>query len=162
MKEFINRIVWIIVVVLALTFYKVTFSIIGIIVLFLMLAFINGRKEEKRLKKFRKKNNGKYYLWYSSNKRLKEYVEGKLKPMLGEFEIIYNNRERIESELTMEELRHLRNVSGSIKFPIVFKVGINRIYAESFFEEINEYKHSGIQAEFEKKIILKLNKLKNE
>lgn len=164
MKKIKNSIALIIVAVLLVYFYKVTLTILAIIALIIILASISAMVNEYKLKKFRSKNSGKYYLWYSSNKRLKEVIENKLKPLIDEkYELIYNNRTEIQSELTNEELRYLRNESSSIKFPIVFRIGSDRIHAESFFHEVYELKYKRINNEiFEKLIILKLNKLKNE
>lgn len=125
---------------------------------------IGERRSAYRLQKFRTKNNGKYFLWYSSNKRLKETIETKLKPLIDErYEIIYNNRSQVRSELTDEQLRYLRDESGSIKLPILFKVELHRIYAESFFNEVYDCRQKRISdQEFEKRINIKLNNLKNE
>lgn len=164
MKKIKNSIALFIVVVLLVYFYKVTLAILAIIVLIIILVSISAMMSDYKLKRFRSKNSGKYYLWYSSNKRLKEVIENKLKPLIDEkYELIYNNKTQIQSELSDEELRYLRNESSSIKFPIIFKIGSDKIHAESFFNKVYEYKHERINnEEFGKKIILKLNKLKNE
>lgn len=154
----------IIVAVVLISFYEVTLTILAIILLVIILASISELMSAYKLKRFRYKNSGKYYLWYSSNKRLREVIEKNLKPLIKEkYELIYNNKMQIKSELTDEDLRYLRNESSSLKFPIIFKIEIDKIHAESFFNEVYEYKHKRINSEeFEKNIILKLNKLKNE
>ncbi|MBL0330106.1 MAG: hypothetical protein IPP64_11975 [Bacteroidetes bacterium] len=164
MKRIVNISVILILVAAALYFYKITLSIIAIIVLLAIWDLVNQQIRDNQLKKFRTKNIGNYFFWYSSNKRIKDIIEQQLIPLIDvEYCLIYTNREKIQSDLTTDEISYLRKKSDGVKFPLMIKIGADRLYAESFFEEVMEYKQQTISKnELEKKIIRKLNSIKHE
>ena len=59
------------------------------------------------MKRFLKENEGKFYLWYSSRKELKNVIEEEMKPLLNvDYDTVYNNRNKLESNMTVEQLRY--------------------------------------------------------
>lgn len=143
---------------------KTVLTVIGAIVLLIIIicviAFLGDSLRTKRIKRFMKQNNGKYFLSYSSNKKLKQTIETDLKPLFDfDYTVIYNNRNKIESNLDEETINHLQNHSVELKLPILYKVTKEKILVNSFYEEVNEIKEKYINKEvFEKRINNKLKK----
>ena len=94
------------------------------------------------------------------NKKLKQTIETDLKPLFDfDYTVIYNNRNKIESNLDEETINHLQNHSVELKLPILYKVTKEKILVNSFYEEVNEIKEKYINKEvFEKRINNKLKK----
>lgn len=152
-----------IIIVLAVLFYKITLVILGLILLFVLALSMNSYVSERRIKRFRKEYEGKYFLWYSSRKEFKTVIETDLKPLFNlEYYLVYNSRSKIESNLTEEQIRYLRNESEKLKLPLMMRIGKDKVHAESFYQEINHYKYNKIdKVEFKRIITNKLNKLNN-
>ena len=161
MKETINNIIAFIVVgILIIEFPKTILSIIGIITVIILYALAKEEFKQKRVKRFIKKNDNKQFMLYSSNKRLKQTIETKLKPLFDfDYTIIYNNRNKIESDLDEEIIKYLQNNSIGYKLPILYKITKEKVLVTSFYEDVYEFKEQRIiQEVFEKRVTNKLNK----
>ncbi len=175
MKEFKKYLIWAGILVLLSVFRDVAMKLfgvigwllLGIIILLLagaIVAIIHGAIRQRKLSSFMKNNEGKYFLWYSSNKRLKETIESDLKPLMDiNYHIIYTNREQVISQLPDEIWSYLRIETNTIKFPRLIKISSGKVLAESFYHEVNLLRQAELdKEEYKNRVILKLNKLKNE
>ncbi len=165
MKNIKNIFFGFIALALVIVFYKLV-SAISILIIVVIIGTIIRQEiqnliNENKLKKFRKNNEGGYFLLYSSNKKIKMEIEYLLKPLLTfKYINIYNNRNQIQSELQNYEIQHLKSESERLKFPIIYKIKNDNIYCASFFEEIQQYQKELIsKTEFEKRINIKLKKI---
>lgn len=149
----------ILVIIFCVYFYKIVFGALAIIICLVLIliinAIINDYFRNKRLKKFRKENCGKHYIWYSSNKRMKTIIESIVLPSIN-CEVIYNNRCIIQSELNEEVLRYLRQAISHYKFPIIIRIEEDKINANSLFFDIQNYKNKHITEQ------ILVNKLKEK
>jgi hypothetical protein len=160
MKQLGNLIVIIITCYIIETFPKTCLSIIGIFGVFIVYLLIKDEIRQKRIKRLIKKNDNKQFMLYSSNKRLKPTIETKLKPLFDfDYTIIYNNRNKIESDLDEEIINYLQNNSIGYKLPILYKITKEKVLVTSFYEDVYEFKEQRIiQEVFEKRVTNKLNK----
>ena len=163
MKKIIQSIVWLgLVGWLVIKFTTVFITISAIIMFLILVILIANRKEIIARRKFFRVNDGKYFLWYSSNKKYKEKIENHLIPLLSEieFSIIYNNKNNVESSLDGSILRSFRDETYNSKLPILFKIKNGKIYSESFYKEIRQARIERLPvAEFNEKVLVKLKKL---
>jgi hypothetical protein len=126
-------------------FPKVVLCIVIFFILIIIFVLIREALRTNKVKQFMKQNNGKYFISYSSNKRLKPFIETKLKPLFDfDYTIIYNNRNKIESELNAEIINYLQNQSVGLKLPILYKVTKEKIIVTSFYEDVYEFKEQRI------------------
>src|SRR6218665_2622170 len=138
--------------------------IIGVLILAMLGDLIRGDKAAKQLAQFKKSSEGKCFLWYSSNKRLKTVIDQDLRPLLGpEVEIVYNNREHVETRLSEPEWRYLLAHTNTIKFPRLIAIKNGQVLAISFHKEVHALRFLEMEKEeYKKNVLLKLEKLKND
>ena len=156
-----NIAAWLIMSLIIVTFPKTMFSIMGVIASIVIILRIQNTLKENRIKKFMKQDNNNYFLFYSSNKKIKPVIEAGLKPLFNfDYDIIFNNRNVMKTNLTKEQLAYLQDVSYMHKLPIVYRIKNNTIHFVSLFSEVNEFKEHRISKEiFEKRVNDKLKKL---
>ncbi len=162
MKTITGNLIGIILFALAIYFYMLTLTIIAILLVLLIIGGYENIKRERRLKKFKVKCEGNYFILYSSNKRLKGIIEKELMPIFKfDYTVIYNNRNTIESDIHKDITNYLQIQSSGLKFPILYRIEKEGVQSRSFYEEVNELKQEYISKDvFNTKVNNKLNKLK--
>lgn len=169
MKKFI---ICVLVALFAVVATRLFFTILFWGLMFVVFLFILGVITEtisswwqgKEVARFINKHNGTYFLWYSSNKRLKQTIERHLELTLDmNYKKIYINKHKPETELSSVVYQHLFVQFNGIKFPRIVKIKNGRIVAKSFYEEVYRLKEGIISPDvFKKEVLIKLNALKNE
>lgn len=175
MKELKEPLIWVGAVIFFVVFNDISvfilttiFKIIGVIValfvIILIVSLITEYFKNFKFKIFRRKNNGKYFLLYGSNKRIKSTIETELMPVINvDYKMIYTKRGRVETELADHEWQYLLMKTNAVKYPRLIKIVDKEVKVESFYNEVYRLKMQEVSKEvYKKDVLIKLNRIKNE
>ena len=146
------------------TIFKIIGVIIGLFIIILIASVIREYFKNFKFRIFRRKNNGKYFLLYGSNKRIKSTIETELIPVINvDYKMIYTKRGRVETELADHEWQYLLMKTNAVKYPRLIKIVDKEVKVESFYNEVYRLKMQEVSKEvYKKDVLIKLNRIKNE
>ncbi|PBQ34558.1 hypothetical protein CNR22_23190 [Sphingobacteriaceae bacterium] len=172
MKELKKYMIWFGILVLLITCGDSAMTILSILVyiflgiLLLLIAVILfvicvEAIEDGKFSRFKKKNEGHYFLMYGINWRLKKNIELDLKPCLDiQYKDILINRDEIVIKQNEMENGYLFKETNMVKFPRVMRIVEGKMQVVSFYSEICKLKSGEINKDaFKKEVEIKLQKL---
>jgi hypothetical protein len=136
-------------------------GIISLLIVVILFVVCVAAIEEGKLSRFKKRNEGNYFLMYGINWRLKKNIELDLKPCLDiQYKNILINRDDIVTKQNEMENGYLFRETNMVKFPRVMRIVEGKIQVVSFYPEICKLKSGEINKDiFKKEVEIKLQKL---